>query len=355
MGKFDLNNYLKENKIDLGKYQTTASNKISKGVSDIRKTNYDVRITEDGKLDLYTLQPVIAEGGEILIHENTERPLSTEVKKQFLEIISTYRAFKEQLNRNSDIVETAQTLSGVVEAARTLTLSENDDWFDKVTIKRNMSELDKLGTSFDKVSTEAKALDERLHSLYEDMGHILSRYYEISEIDSETMKERLGIKESTEDCGCDSEINEGKRVTKQMWSRMKHEDRVSALLSVVKDPDDAEEMAHEDWNDLEGYMQRDMRAESIEEQSVVVAKRNDNGSISVTMKEASDLTEAELRLYEFGQKVEVLMEKNCPTNPSKWNYYKGQAKKKFDVYPSAYANGWASKQYKAAGGGWKKC
>jgi len=98
-----------------------------------------------------------------------------------------------------------------------------------------------------------------------------------------------------------------------------------------------------------------MRAESIEEQSVVVAKRNDNGSISVTMKEASDLTEAELRLYEFGQKVEVLMEKNCPTNPSKWNYYKGQAKKKFDVYPSAYANGWASKQYKAAGGGWKKC
>jgi hypothetical protein len=36
----------------------------------------------------------------------------------------------------------------------------------------------------------------------------------------------------------------------------------------------------------------------------------------------------------------------------KWSYYKSQAKKKFDVYPSAYANGWASKQYKAAGGGW---
>src|SRR6056300_2065350 len=44
-----------------------------------------------------------------------------------------------------------------------------------------------------------------------------------------------------------------------------------------------------------------------------------------------------------------------PTNPSKWSYYKSQAKQKFDVYPSAYANGWASKQYKAAGGGWKQC
>ena len=50
----------------------------------------------------------------------------------------------------------------------------------------------------------------------------------------------------------------------------------------------------------------------------------------------------------------MFLEKNTPTNPSKWSYYKSQAKKKFDVYPSAYANAWAAKQYKAAGGGWKK-
>ena len=48
-----------------------------------------------------------------------------------------------------------------------------------------------------------------------------------------------------------------------------------------------------------------------------------------------------------------LVEKNVPTDPSKWSYYKSQAKEKFDVYPSAYANAWAAKQYKAAGGGWK--
>ena len=48
-----------------------------------------------------------------------------------------------------------------------------------------------------------------------------------------------------------------------------------------------------------------------------------------------------------------LEEKNVPTNPKLWAKFKAQAKAKFDVYPSAYANGWASKQYKAAGGGWK--
>src|SRR6056300_1787451 len=52
--------------------------------------------------------------------------------------------------------------------------------------------------------------------------------------------------------------------------------------------------------------------------------------------------------------INLFVEENVPTNPSKWSYYKAQAKKKFDVYPSAYANGWAAKKYKAAGGGWKK-
>jgi hypothetical protein len=53
------------------------------------------------------------------------------------------------------------------------------------------------------------------------------------------------------------------------------------------------------------------------------------------------------------EKINLFLEKNVPTNPGKWSYYKSQAKKKFDVYPSAYANGWAAKKYKAAGGGWK--
>jgi len=52
--------------------------------------------------------------------------------------------------------------------------------------------------------------------------------------------------------------------------------------------------------------------------------------------------------------LNYLVEKNVPTDPAKWSYYKSQAKKKFDVYPSAYANAWAAKQYKKAGGGWRK-
>ena len=48
-----------------------------------------------------------------------------------------------------------------------------------------------------------------------------------------------------------------------------------------------------------------------------------------------------------------IAEKSLPNNPKLWAAKKAQAKAKFDVYPSAYANGWAAKQYKKAGGTWR--
>jgi hypothetical protein len=50
----------------------------------------------------------------------------------------------------------------------------------------------------------------------------------------------------------------------------------------------------------------------------------------------------------------VILEKNIPNDSEKWSDCKSQAKSKFDVYPSAYANAWASKCYKKKGGTWKK-
>ena len=55
----------------------------------------------------------------------------------------------------------------------------------------------------------------------------------------------------------------------------------------------------------------------------------------------------------ISESMEKLDEKNVPTSPEKWAQAKAQAKAKFDVYPSAYANGWAAKKYKEMGGGWK--
>jgi len=139
-----------------------------------------------------------------LISENEETPkFSTEVKKHFLEIVSTYNKYQEQMDRKSDIVKIAETLGAITEAARELAINEGDDWFDKQTVKRNMGELDKLIKEFDKVARDANSLDQRLTGLYEDMGHILSRYYKIGDISETEMKSRLGMKVESSSEGYD--------------------------------------------------------------------------------------------------------------------------------------------------------
>ena len=45
--------------------------------------------------------------------------------------------------------------------------------------------------------------------------------------------------------------------------------------------------------------------------------------------------------------------KAIPTNPKLYAQVKAEAKKKFTVYPSAYANGWLVRTYKKRGGGYR--
>ena len=45
--------------------------------------------------------------------------------------------------------------------------------------------------------------------------------------------------------------------------------------------------------------------------------------------------------------------KNVPTNKELYARVKAEAKQKFDVYPSAYANGWLVQEYKRRGGKYK--
>jgi len=56
------------------------------------------------------------------------------------------------------------------------------------------------------------------------------------------------------------------------------------------------------------------------------------------------------------QRLKVAIKKSnkspTPTNKALYSRVKSEAKRKFDVYPSAYANAWLVKTYKKRGGGY---
>ena len=64
---FSIQDYLRDNKIEMGSIKKEVGDTPFKGGhNDIRKTNYEVKIKEDGKLDLYTHKTVLTESKNLL-------------------------------------------------------------------------------------------------------------------------------------------------------------------------------------------------------------------------------------------------------------------------------------------------
>jgi hypothetical protein len=90
-----------------------------------------------------------------------------------------------------------------------------------------------------------------------------------------------------------------------------------------------------------------------ERASAVKAKRKHDPVADRSGKGGKPVNVSNFGKGKISEELSVLEEANKPTNPSLWSRAKSLARSKFDVYPSAYANGWAAKWYKSKGGGWK--
>jgi len=161
---------------------------------------------------------------------------------------------------------------------------------------------------------------------------------------------------------------EGDMARGQLQSIVNNAQRVHDML---EDSDNLPEWVQSKITKAEDYMStvaNYMEAEMNEETEIqesggpVVYKKGDDhiekyGEDSFALykdgKKAKYYTSLESAKEAMNEDIEHLDEKNVPTSPEKWSQAKAQAKAKFDVYPSAYANGWAAKKYKEMGGGWK--
>ena len=102
-------------------------------------------------------------------------------KYKVVEGVKNFGIVGKQLYNNNNIVETAKQLAEIAESAHNHILGEQDDWFDKVSVNKNMKSLKGGVVEFQKTAKEAHQLNQRLTALYEDIGHVLNRYYDIDE------------------------------------------------------------------------------------------------------------------------------------------------------------------------------
>ena len=73
-------------------------------------------------------------------------------KYEVSEGVRNYGVVGKQLYNNTNIIEIARQLSQVAEQAHSHILGENEDWFDKVSVNKNMKHLKGSVVEFEKTT-----------------------------------------------------------------------------------------------------------------------------------------------------------------------------------------------------------
>lgn len=108
--------------------------------------------------------------------EEEENILFREMKK--------YGKYGDDLYRDNDLVTMAKKMERISEYAEEYLNSNVDEAFDRVTINRNIKEVNQYIREFKKIAQELKEKEERLQALYEDVGVIFNRYFDVEDRDN---------------------------------------------------------------------------------------------------------------------------------------------------------------------------
>lgn len=142
---------------------------------------------------------------ESWVKEENRDKLSTQEKKDFVDAVSKFNQYGNDIRTHKNLKEITGIINKIIQLAPQIAqLTENDDWFDGVTVSRHMKSLADSYKVFEKCSSEIGQLQRRMEAAYEDIGGTLSKYFEIEDI-----KEELDpVGEEDDDIDNDGDIDD---------------------------------------------------------------------------------------------------------------------------------------------------
>lgn len=116
-------------------------------------------------------------------HGEFEEKLDEESVNQIKEDILNFNNFNESIYTKRNLEEVVGKIKNIVENFREVLSNENDEWFDEVTLRRRVKNIQESYKVFESTAKDVTNLQKRLESAYEDIGLQLEKYYEIKSLD----------------------------------------------------------------------------------------------------------------------------------------------------------------------------
>ena len=146
-----------------------------------------------------------------------KKKLTPEEKKAVMEMIGKFNEYGKHVYRADELRKITNEMKDVVGKAKEMTLQETEGSFDGITVGRHMKGLDSSMQLFEKTAGEINTLQQRLESVYEDIGSVLNKYYKINENELDA----VGHEDS--DINNDGEVNNQDDYLKNRRAVIAHE------------------------------------------------------------------------------------------------------------------------------------
>lgn len=114
---------------------------------------------------------------ETLMEEPT-KPLSREEKSEFVSQMKNFSEMGEFVYGRTDLELLADRVREMIRKGEQIA-TEKGDWFDNVTVKRHMKDLQNAYKTFEATAKEVNQLNHRLAASYEDIAQLLNKYFEV--------------------------------------------------------------------------------------------------------------------------------------------------------------------------------
>ncbi len=110
--------------------------------------------------------------------EDQPQPLSKEEKAAFVDQVRRFSEMGDSVYGKGDLEELTERVRDMINKAEQIA-TEKGDWFDSVTVKRHMKQLQDSYKTFEATAKEMHQLQQRLSAAYEDIAQGLNKYFEV--------------------------------------------------------------------------------------------------------------------------------------------------------------------------------
>jgi hypothetical protein len=111
--------------------------------------------------------------------QQISRKLTKEEKVKLLEMVGQFNGYRKAMKMADELKNVAESIVYIAEMTEKYGLNETSDWFEGVSLERDMKELKKTAGELHKIANKVHPQIKQAEALYEEIGLRLERYYNL--------------------------------------------------------------------------------------------------------------------------------------------------------------------------------